>query len=296
MKPALAENAPPRRRVLLVDDEERFTSRMCKLLARHRFQVATAGDGKQALALIDEQAFDAVVLDIRMPLMDGMTVLRRVQENSSPPPVIMLTGHATLETGIEAIRQGAFDYLMKPCGIEDLVAKLEVACALGQIRRRPILWPRSTAGELILDAFRRIRDTDPLLEAFSIFNHRLPRMAGETLFIVDANNRLSGHLSKQDIVSRAAQSGGRPMLTWQELSANPQWLPDATVASVMKRGTIAVEPGTPLKQVAAVMMENGIRTLPVTDKNRDMLGVVRLMDVLVYLDSAQDETGEPLAE
>jgi CheY-like chemotaxis protein len=296
MKPALAENAPPRRRVLLVDDEERFTSRMRKLLERHHFQVATAGDGKQALALIDEQAFDAVVLDIRMPLMDGMTVLRRVQENSSPPPVIMLTGHATLETGIEAIRQGAFDYLMKPCGIEDLVAKLEVACALGQIRRRPILWPRSTAGELILDAFRRIRDTDPLLEAFSIFNHRLPRMAGETLFIVDANNRLSGHLSKQDIVSRAAQSGGRPMLTWQELSANPQWLPDATVASVMKRGTIAVEPGTPLKQVAAVMMENGIRTLPVTDKNRDMLGVVRLMDVLVYLDSAQDETGEPFAE
>jgi CheY-like chemotaxis protein len=296
MKPALAENAPPRRRVLLVDDEERFTSRMRKLLERHHFQVATAGDGKQALALIDEQAFDAVVLDIRMPLMDGMTVLRRVQENSSPPPVIMLTGHATLETGIEAIRQGAFDYLMKPCGIEDLVAKLEVACALGQIRRRPILWPRSTAGELILDAFRRIRDTDPLLEAFSIFNHRLPRMAGETLFIVDANNHLSGHLSKQDIVSRAALSGGRPMLTWQELSANPQWLPDATVASVMKRGTIAVEPGTPLKRVAAVMMENGIRTLPVTDKNRDMLGVVRLMDVLVYLDSAQDETGEPFAE
>jgi len=296
MKPALAENAPPRRRVLLVDDEERFTSRMRKLLERHHFQVATAGDGKQALALIDEQAFDAVVLDIRMPLMDGMTVLRRVQENSSPPPFIMLTGHATLETGIEAIRQGAFDYLMKPCSIEDLVAKLEVACALGQIRRRPILWPRSTAGELILEAFRRIRDTDPLLEAFSIFNHRLTRMAGETLFIVDANNRLSGHLSKQDIVSRAAQSGGRPMLTWQELSANPQWLPDATVASVMKRGTIAVEPGTPLKQVAAVMMENGIRTLPVTDKNRDMLGVVRLMDVLVYLDSAQDETGEPFAE
>jgi CheY-like chemotaxis protein len=296
MKPALAENAPPRRRVLLVDDEERFTSRMRKLLERHHFQVATAGDGRQALAFLEEQTFDAAVLDIRMPVMDGMTALRRMQENPSPPPIIMLTGHATLETGIEAIRQGAFDYLMKPCGIEDLVAKLEVACALGQIRRRPILWPRSTAGELILDAFRRIRETDPLLEAFSIFNHRLPRMAGETLFIVDANNRLSGHLSKQDIVSRAAQSGGRPMLTWQELSANPQWLPDATVASVMKRGTIAVEPGTPLKQVAAVMMENGIRTLPVTDKNRDMLGVVRLMDVLVYLDSAQDETGEPFAE
>lgn len=296
MKPALAESAPPRRRVLLVDDEERFTTRMRRLLERHHFQVATAGDGRQALALIDKQAFDAVVLDIRMPVMDGMTALRRMQENPSPPPVIMLTGHATLETGIEAIRQGAFDYLMKPCSIEDLVAKLEVVCAIGQIRRRPILWTRSTAGELILEAFRRIRDTDPLLEAFSIFNHRLPRMAGETLFIVDAANRLNGHLSKHDIVDHAARWGGRPMLTWQELSANPQWLPDATVASVMQRETVAVDPGTPLQQVAAVMMENGIQTLPVTDKNREVLGVVRLMDVLVYLDSAQDDAAEPFAE
>lgn len=296
MKPALAESPPASRRVLLVDDEERFALQMRKLLARRDFQVVTAGDGHQALALIHDQRFDAVVLDIRMPVMDGMTALRRIQENPSPPPIIMLTGHATLETGIEAIRQGAFDYLMKPCGIEDLVAKLEVACAIGQIRRRPILWPRSTAGELILDAFRRIRDTDPLLEAFSIFNHRLPRMAGETLFIVDAASRLSGHLSKQDIVSCVAQTGGRPMLTWQELSANPQWLPDLTVAAVMQRETIAIEPGAPIKQVAAVMMENGIRTLPVTDENREVLGVVRLMDVLVYLESAQDDTDDPFAE
>jgi CheY-like chemotaxis protein/CBS domain-containing protein len=296
MKPALAESPPASRRVLLVDDEERFALQMRRLLERRDFQVVTAGDGRQALALIHDQHFDVVVLDIRMPVMDGMTALRRMQENPSPPPVIMLTGHASLETGIEAIRQGAFDYLMKPCSIEDLVAKLEVACTIGQIRRRPILWPRSTAGELILDAFRRLQDTDPLLEAFSIFNHRLPRMAGETLFIVDAANRLSGHLSKQDIVSHAARSGARPLLTWQELSANPQWLPDLTVAAVMKRETVAVEPGTPLKQVAAAMMENAIRTLPVTDENREVLGVVRLMDVLVYLDSAQDDTDEQFAE
>lgn len=86
------------------------------------------------------------------------------------------------------------------------------------------------------------------------------------------------------------------MLTWQELSANPQWLPDLTVAAVMQRGTVAIEPGAPIKQVAAVMMENGIRTLPVTDENREVLGVVRLMDVLVYLESAQDDTDDPFAE
>ena len=85
-----------------------------KLLEKRNFQVATAGDGRQAMALIDAQTFDVVVLDLRMPVMDGMTALSRIQEKNSAPAVIMLTGHATLETGIEAIRQGAFDYLMKP--------------------------------------------------------------------------------------------------------------------------------------------------------------------------------------
>ncbi len=295
MEQASVKITPPRR-VLLVDDEERFLTQMRKLLERRHFQVATAMDGRRALELVDRQPFDVLVLDIRMPLMDGLTALGCIQQKASPPPVIMLTGHATLETGIEAIRQGAFDYLMKPCSIEDLVAKLDAACTIGQIRRRPILWPRSTAGELILEAFRRIEDTDPLLEAYSVFNHRLPRMAGETLFIVDAEGRLSGHLSKQDIIRRAAQSGEHPMLTWQDLSANPQWLPDTTVAAVMQRETISVEPGTPLREVAAIMMAKGFRTLPVIDANRCVLGVVRLRDVLIYLDDAEVDTDERLSE
>lgn len=295
MDPSLAQGTSPGRRVLLVDDEARFVHQMGRLLENRHFQVVTAGDGRQALALIAAQPFDAVVLDIRMPVMDGMTALRRIRENPSPPPVIMLTGHATLESGIEAIRQGAFDYLMKPCGIEDLVAKLEVACTAGQIRRRPILWLRSRAGELILEAFRRLEDTDPLLEAFSIFNHRLPRMAGETLFIVDADDRLSGHLSKEDIVRRARRPDGGPT-TWRELSANPQWLPDVAVGSVMQRETVSVDPLSPLRQVAEVMMARGIRTLPVTDADRRVLGVIRFRDVLDYLDAAEETTDETIAE
>lgn len=287
MNPSLTQGTSPGRRVLLVDDEARFVQQMGRLLENRHFKVMTAGDGRQALNLIAAQPFDAVVLDIRMPVMDGMTALRRMQESPSPPPVIMLTGHATLESGIEAIRQGAFDYLMKPCSIEDLVAKLEVACATGHIRRRPILWPRSRAGELILEAFRRLEDADPLLEAFSIFNHRLPRMAGETLFVVDVDDRLSGHLSKQDIVRQANRTGGGPA-TWRELSANPQWLPDVTVGSVMQRDTVSVDPLMPLRQVAEVMMAKGIRTLPVTDADRRVLGVIRFRDVLDYLDAAED--------
>jgi CBS-domain-containing membrane protein len=197
--------------------------------------------------------------------------------------VIILTGHATLESGVEAIRQGAFDYLIKPCSIEDLEAKLNQACAAGQIRRHPVLWPRSVSGELVMEAFRRIADTDPLLEAVSIFNHRLPRMGGETLYIVDGNGRLDGHLSKTDILARVAGLQGS-RITWAELSANPQWLPESKVGEAMNPDTVAVQPTTTLDRVAAIMIERGFHTLPVTDKNRRVLGVIQLKDVLVYLD------------
>ena len=296
MEDALAEHHPQIRRVLLVDDEDRFVAQLSRLLGKRNFQVTTAQDGSQALALIEDQSFDAVVLDIRMPVMDGMTTLGQIQKKKLAPPVIMLTGHATLETGIEAIRHGAFDYLMKPCDIEDLEAKLSLACTVGQIRRRLILWPRSLAGELILDAFRRIEDIDPLLEAFSVLNHRLPRMAGETLFIVDKNDRLTGHLSKQDIVDKAAQLRGLKTITWGELSANPQWLPDLKVGEVMLRDTVSVEPAMPLKQVAEIMIKRGIRTLPVIGEGRRVLGVIRLRDVLVYLDGAESATDERFEE
>ncbi len=291
-----AQNAPSGRRVLLVDDEDRFITQLGRLLERRHFHVVTAGDGQQALGLIANQRFDVVVLDIRMPVMDGMTALRHLQANPSAPPVIMLTGHATLESGVDAIRQGAFDYLMKPCSTDDLVAKLNAACTIGQMRRRPILWPRSTAGELILDAFRRIENTAPLLEALSVINHRLPRMAGETLFIVDADNHLVGHLNKQDIIQLATRPESPEILTWEELSANPQWLPDIDVEAAMQKQTITVAPGTPLRQVAEIMMASRIRTLPVTAKDRKVLGVIRLKDVLFYINSAGPPVDERSAE
>jgi CheY-like chemotaxis protein len=274
------------RRVLVVDDEARFVLQLGKLLEARNFEVATAPDGRQALARMETRRFDAVLLDLRMPGLDGMATLARIQQQKPAPAVIILTGHATLESGVEAIRQGAFDYLIKPCSIEDLEAKLNQACTAGQIRRQPVLWPRSVAGELVLEAFRRIADTDPLLQAVSVFNHRLPRMGGETLYIVDGNGALVGHLSKTDILANVAGSQGS-RITWAELSANPQWLPALTVGDAMNSGTVAVQPETTLDRVAAIMIEQGFHTLPVTDENRQVLGVIQLKDVLVYLDGPQ---------
>ncbi|BBO76579.1 hypothetical protein DSCW_39960 [Desulfosarcina widdelii] len=279
------------RRVLLVDDEARFVLQLGKLLKARNFEVATAPDGRQALALMETRRFDAVLLDLRMPELDGMATLARIQQQKHPPAVIILTGHATLESGVEAIRQGAFDYLIKPCSIEDLEAKLNQACEAGQIRRHPVLWPRSVAGELVLEAFRRIADTDPLLEAVSIFNHRLPRMGGETLYIVDGDGRLAGHLSKKDILDRTNGAQGN-RISWADLSANPQWLPELTVGDAMIPDTVAVQPETALDQVATIMIAHGFHTLPVADENRRVLGVIQLKDVLVYLDGPRSRMDE----
>ena len=283
-------------RVLLADDEERFRTQMARLLEARSFRVMTAGDGRKALDIMEKHAFDAVVLDIRMPIMDGMAALAEIKTKTPSPAVIMLTGHASLETGIEAIRRGAFDYLIKPCGIEDLVAKLSVACRAQRIQRQPILWPRSLAGELILTAFRRVEDSDPLLEAFSILNHRLTRMAGETLFIVDHENRLVGHLSKQEIMARIFRAGAPPEITWEQLSANPQWLPDLSIGEVMRTDTIAAAPDEPLEKVVQIMIGNNYRTMPVIDENRHVLGVIRMKDLLVYMEDAATRSDESIEE
>lgn len=114
-------------RVLLVDDEERFRTTMGKLLRKRGFAVEEAGSGHEALVRIQQGDVDVVILDVKMPGMDGIETLREIKKAFPLVEVIMLTGHATVETAIEGMRLGAFDYLMKPCDIDELVAKVQEA-------------------------------------------------------------------------------------------------------------------------------------------------------------------------
>jgi DNA-binding NtrC family response regulator len=114
-------------KVLLVDDEEDFRTTLANRLRKRKLEVGEAEGGPEALALMNNQIFDVVVLDVRMPGMDGIEVLKRVKESHPLVEVIMLTGHASVESGIEGMRFGAFDYLMKPCDINDLIMKIQDA-------------------------------------------------------------------------------------------------------------------------------------------------------------------------
>jgi len=113
--------------VMLVDDEEDFLETLAKRLAKRNVCVLKAGSGKAALETIRKASVDVVALDMRMPGMDGIAVLKAIKAYDPAIEVVMLTGHASVEAAYEGIAQGAFDYLMKPVGIDDLLFKLQDA-------------------------------------------------------------------------------------------------------------------------------------------------------------------------
>lgn len=116
--------------LLLVDDEAPFIETMGKRLSKRGFQVLSALSGEQALeTLSSHKNLDVVILDVKMPGMDGIETLREIKRAFPLVEVVMLTGHATVETAIEGMKLGAFDYLMKPCDIEQLLSKVEGAAS-----------------------------------------------------------------------------------------------------------------------------------------------------------------------
>jgi len=114
-------------KALLVDDEESFRNTLSKRLTRRGMAVEQAGSGEEALAMLADCRPDVVLLDVKMPGMDGLTVLHKIKEADPLIEVVMLTGHASMEIAIRGMELGAFDYLMKPVEFEELLYKLEDA-------------------------------------------------------------------------------------------------------------------------------------------------------------------------
>ena len=114
-------------KILLVDDEVVFANNMSKLLNRRGYQVTAVNGGDTALRSLMENPFDVMVLDLKMPGMDGIAVLHEMKKLGLVTEVLVLTGHGSIDTALEAIQLGAYDYLTKPCEIAELVSKIEAA-------------------------------------------------------------------------------------------------------------------------------------------------------------------------
>ena len=133
--------------VLLVDDEASFVATLSKRIAKRDLKVTTAYSGPEALDQLASgggvAAFDVVILDVKMPGMGGMETLACIKKAHPNIEVIMLTGHATVESAIDGMKAGAFDYLMKPCEIDLLLAKIDRAVIKKREHEEKILQARA---------------------------------------------------------------------------------------------------------------------------------------------------------
>ncbi len=114
-------------KVLVVDDESDFVELFIKRFTRRGFSVLGAGGGAEALTLLKGVAVDVVVLDVKMPGMDGLETLKEIKKRHPTVQVILLTGHGSVKSGIEGMSYGAYDYVLKPFSLDDLVERIQSA-------------------------------------------------------------------------------------------------------------------------------------------------------------------------
>ena len=109
--------------MLLVDDEDDFRITLANRLKLRKVDVTDVASGNEAIELVKQKSFDVAVIDVKMPGIDGIETLKQVKKIQPDMEIVMLTGHASIESGMEAMKLGAYDYVMKPCDIDELLAK-----------------------------------------------------------------------------------------------------------------------------------------------------------------------------
>ena len=125
-------------KILLVDDEDQFRESVTKQLIVRNYTVSGVPSGEDAIEFIHQNNIDVVILDMRMPGISGATTLKKIKELSPLTEVIMLTGHATVNTAMETIKMGAFDYIPKPVKLDELINKIEDAYRQKRLQEKKI--------------------------------------------------------------------------------------------------------------------------------------------------------------
>ena len=137
-----------KRNVLIVDDDPDVLSMLERLLKKLEYNPFVAQNGEEALQIIETNKIDVVVSDLVMPEMDGMELLKRVKSRKGDLPFLMITGHPTIETAVEAIKKGAYDYLTKPFQVEEVQIKIDRALEKRGLRRS-LRWANGVIWALI---------------------------------------------------------------------------------------------------------------------------------------------------
>jgi len=156
----------PKETILVADDAERTREGIAEMLRTQGYEVRTAADGQKAMEAIDQGSYDVVLLDLNMPKAHGLTVLKHLREHSPDSVGIIITGFGTIETAVEAIKAGAFDYLTKPVKVEEIGIVLKRALEYRDLKRENLMLKRQVRRKYRFANF--IGDSQPMNEVFSI--------------------------------------------------------------------------------------------------------------------------------
>ena len=293
----------PRHTVLLVDDEPRFRSATAKVLDRRGFATITAATGSEALQRLTENP-DVIILDIKMPGMDGLAALRELKRRAPDVPVIMLSGHGSEDAARTALREGAFDFLAKPCDIDLLAAKIQEACrghhdpvGIAENRVADVMIPirdytTVAADDTVEDALDRLRESFRLRSA----SDSIMETGHRSLLVLDADGEVEGAVAIVDLLQAIMPrylSVPKPTLA-DSIQYSPMFwvgmftrevraIRSASIRDVMSAGPPSLAADATLMEAAYVMVQQGARRLAVERDGRT-IGVIREQELFFEMD------------
>ena len=288
-------------RVLMVDDEERFRETTARLLTNRGFETTIAAGGGEAIKILEEQPQDVVVLDIKMPGLDGHQVLSKIKSRWPDTHVIMLTGHGSANSARAALTQQAYDYLSKPCDIDILTAKITAAYMdlrsnAGGHRRE------KTVRDIMIhvDDYSKVSMDDTvkkavatLMDSFNKFisSGRIMETGHRSLLAYDSKETVVGIVCITDLIralrpdylSAAKPSTADSMqystMFWEGLfTTQAKKLANKKVREIMSDTPLCIDQATNLMEAANIMFSSQIRRLIVTDDQK-IIGVVREQEI-----------------
>lgn len=281
-------------KVLMVDDEAQFRSTTSRILSRKGYETTMAASGEEAIEILKESDQDVVILDIKMPGMDGHEALARIKDIDPDIAVIMLTGHGTMDSAKESLKYRAFDYLNKPCDIDLLTARINDAYGAGKkIEKeektvRDIMIPVEDyttidGDSTIKEGIERLKQSYETL----LSTGRIMETGHRSILVFDRKGAMVGILSILDLIRSlrpAYLSAPKPSMAdsmqyspmfWSGLfTAQAKALSKKKVWDIMSEPPPNIEEEANLMEVADAMFTTGARRLGVL-RGGKVVGVVR---------------------
>jgi CheY-like chemotaxis protein len=285
-------------KVLMVDDEEQFRATTSKILSRRGYAITMAGSGEEAIGILKKETQDVVILDVKMPGMDGHQALAEIKKIDADVPVIMLTGHGALDSAKESLKHGAFDYLNKPCEIDLLAAKINDAYTAAkkgvkeEKKAKDVMIPLEEYTTIDEDATVK-EGIEALKKSYESFvsTGKIMETGHRSILVFDRKGAISGILSIMDLIIAirpAYLSAPKPSMAdalqyspmfWSGLfTLQAKALVKKKVKDIMSDPPLTVDKNANLMEVADILYTRNARRLGVTETGK-IVGIVREQEI-----------------